>query len=44
MLFVSFVYYDIQLRNMNKQVNKEKKVSKWKSTDLGCHNGGTSYV
>ena len=25
-LFVHFVYYDIQLTNMNKQLNKEKKL------------------
>ena len=44
-LFVHFVYYDIQLTKVNKQVNREKKIgSNWKLINLGYRNNGTHYV
>ena len=44
--FVHLFYYDIQLAEMNKQVNKEEKKldSKWKSINLGYCNDRTCYV
>ena len=45
MPFVHFVYYDIQLTKMNKQVTKEKKLgSQWKPINQGYHNGEICYV
>ena len=45
MAFVYFVYYDIQLTKMNKQVNKEQKIiSKWKPRNLDYCNGRTCYL
>ena len=40
----SFVYYDIQLTKMNKQLKRKNLGSKWKPINLGYCNGGTCYV
>ena len=43
--FVHFVYYNIQLTKMNKEVNEEKKIrSERKSVNQGYCNGRTRYV
>ena len=44
MLFVHFVYYDIQLTKMNKQIKKKKLGSKRKPINLGYCSGGTCYA